>query len=127
MIGRVVLDSGGMYVLYTRFQYRGDRQRLPYLRRTVSKPVNFSTHNLTSVRYTASAQLVPKAYRARVRIFIARFGDIIMKPYLLLGWMVSRMAEHSRYVTSSTPREMNAESRQVKLPVFPQQNSVLRT
>ena len=72
-------------------------------------------------------QLVPKAYRARVRIFIARFGDIIMKLYLLLGWMVSRMAEHSRYVTSSTPREMNAESRQVKLPVFPQQNSVLRT
>ena len=72
--GGMVLDSWSYDVLHAWFKHCGDCQRISDLWWTVSSLNPFvlllsAVKQLTITSYTASAYLVPKQHRARVRTF----------------------------------------------------------
>ena len=70
ILGDVGLDPWGNDVFYTGREYCGNCKRLSYMWWPVSPLAFFSHESKTDVeepRYTASAELVPRKYRARVR------------------------------------------------------------
>ena len=95
ILGGMVLDAWIYNVLHTWFQHCGDCQCISNLWWNVKLSFLSSTLELTIISYTASAFLVPKQHRARVRVFHlhCQLASFIRS---WIGWLVGGVAQYPR-------------------------------